>query len=295
VLILAAVMTRSLGRAKLVLDYHDLMPELYCAKYRLKQDSTQVRLLKWVEQVSATLADAVLTACDTFKENLVLRGVPRSRVYVIRNLPDSRLFQPDRDAIVRCDPIFTLLYLGTLSERYGVDLAIRALAILRLRIPRIKLRIIGKISGEGDYKSTLQELATKCGVEDLVEFLQPVPLDEVSAEIAACDVGVYTPVRDVHMDNAFSLKAGEFAAMRVPMVTTRTPVMESHLGPSGAAYIDAGDIQGFVAQVVRLHSDSGFYGDLVRASEEFTRLHNWDAERQLYLNVVNGLIQTRFR
>ena len=288
-LILAGIVPMLSG-AKLILDYHDLMPELYMAKYELEQPTRLVKVLLKMERYSALLADGVLTACTRFRDNLTARSVQGKPVHIIRNLPDPKLFGLRRNAFRRDTSRFTLLYIGTISDRYGCDLAIRALPQLRTLIPAIKLRIVGKISGEGSYKQTLQTLVAQMGVGDIVEFGPPVPLDRVAEEMGKCDIGVYTPIHDIHMDHAFSLKVGEFAAMGVPMVTTRTPVMEEYLGADGAAYVEPDDVDGFVKQVMRLHSDAEFRSSVIRAGDEFTENNNWDSERRSYLKVVNGLV-----
>ena len=288
-LVLTTLIPRALG-AKTILDYHDLMPELYMAKYRIGGENRTVRLLKAIERVSARLADVVLTACGTFRDNLITRSVPERKVNVIRNLPDPKLFQHRRGVFAPDTRNFTLLYIGTISERYGIDLAIRALSSLRVKIPQIRLRIVGKITGEGRDKETLQLLARRHAVDDIVEFCPPVALDAVAGVMGTCDVGVYTPIHDIHMDHAFSLKAGEFAAMGVPMVTTRTPVMEEYLGEKGAAYVESGDVDGFVGQVLRLHSDAGFRASVLRGAEQFTAQNNWNNEKRVYLEIVDRLV-----
>ena len=289
VLIYAAIVTRITG-AKIILDFHDLMPELYMAKYRLPRANAQVRVLQAMERHSASIADVVLTACTAFRDNLVLRQVPQTKVQIIRNLPDPKLFEQHKGRVKEEDTYFTLLYIGSLSERYDVALAIRAMDRLRSMIPKVKLRIVGKITGEGTYKDFLQALVRDQGLSKIVEFGAPVPLDSVAAEIVNCDVGIYTPIHDIHMDNAFSLKAGEFAAMGVPMVTTLTPVMEETLGPMGAAYIEAGDMDDFVKKVFRLYSDPEYRRGIIAAEEQFTRANHWDQEKLLYLSVVGNLL-----
>jgi len=281
--------------ARIILDFHDLMPELYKAKYNLDGDNREIRILKLIEKRSARLADKVLTACSAFKRNLISRSVREDKVQIIRNLPDTRLFRSRRGSFVKESSSFTLLYIGTISERYGVDIPIKALPELRIRIPQIRLRIVGKISGEGAYRYYLTDLAVRLGVSDIVSFGPPIPLDEVAEQMGLCDVGVYTPHRDIHMDHAFSLKVGEFAAMNVPMVTTRTPVMLEFLGEDGASYIESGDVRGFVGQVCRLYSDPDYRSAVLNASDEFTLRNDWDSEKTLYLEIVRDMGPARKR
>ena len=139
-------------------------------------------------------------------------------------------------------------------------MAIRALPQLRQAIPYVDLRIIGKITGEGEDRQRLEKLAFQLGVSDLVTFHEPVPLDGVAAEMAKSDIGIYTPVHDVHMDNAFSLKVGEFVAMGVPVLATRSPVTEAHVGQEGAAFIESGNVSEFVSSGQKVTYGSDIQG-----------------------------------
>ena len=288
VLVVTGLVPRMLG-AKLILDFHDPMPELYMSKYRVGEDIGAVRLLKCIEHLSARLADTVLTASVGFRRLFVARQLPAREIQVIRNLPDSKLFARRGPASNR-DERCVLLYVGTVSERYGIDVAIRALPQLQTAVPNVELRIFGKISGEGEHQEYLRALSRQLGVADRVHFNGPIPLEMVASEMAKCNIGVYTPHRDVHMDHALSLKVGEFTAVGVPVVTTRTPVMIEEFGEDGACYIEDGDVAGFEKQVTRIQFDPTFRLMMEQKCEVLSAANRWDTEKRRYLQIVSELI-----
>src|SRR5262249_13348859 len=51
-----------LQRTKVILDIHDIMPELYCSKFRKSADGLVVRALRISENLSARMADHVILA-----------------------------------------------------------------------------------------------------------------------------------------------------------------------------------------------------------------------------------------
>jgi glycosyltransferase involved in cell wall biosynthesis len=98
----AALVPRLLG-AKIVLDLHDPMPELYQTIYGLKEDSGMVRLLKRLEQWSIRFAHLVLTPNEAFRRMFCARGCPPSKIQIVMNTPDEGIFSPHRLAAKSAD------------------------------------------------------------------------------------------------------------------------------------------------------------------------------------------------
>lgn len=285
VLVFTAWLPKLMG-AKILLDFHDPMPELYMGKFRLTSDDWIIRLLRRLERLSASFANVLVTANPTFQSILVSRGLPSERLHVINNFADPKIFQARPRNAPKDPSSFVLLYVGTIAERYGLDVVIRALPGLRAAIPQVQFKILGKITGEGKDQDRLKELARSLGVLDIVQFHHPVSVDRVAEEMAKSDVGIHTPVKDVIMDYCFPLKVGEFVAMRVPIVATRTPILKEYLGDDGAAYIRPGDVSGFTEQVLKLHGNPEFRDTVLRGAEKFLSRYNWGTERGKYLDLV---------
>ena len=135
---------------------------------------------------------------------------------------DEEVFR--RVPAARPDPNrFTLISHGTVEERYGLDTAIDAVALLRNEIPELVL----KIYGEGSDLGRLHQLADRLGVADRVYFSDGfVPIDELRCAISSADVGVVAMKRDVFRDVTLAGKMFDFIAMGLPMVVSRTRSVE---------------------------------------------------------------------
>ena len=76
----------------------------------------------------------------------------------------------------RSGGVAALISHGTIEERYGLDTAIGAVALLRTEIPELEL----KIYGDGTDRGRLRRLAASLGVADRVHFSDGfVPFDEL--------------------------------------------------------------------------------------------------------------------
>ncbi|HKO32829.1 MAG TPA: glycosyltransferase, partial [Candidatus Limnocylindria bacterium] len=156
-LVFSALLLKLAG-VKVILDLHDLMPEFYASRFGRSLSSLPVRLIAWQEKLAASFADRVITVTDTWRRTLETRGIPADKLSVLMNLPDPAIYGP-AVAAPRADGPFTLVYHGTLTERYGLDVALHAVALAGQELP---LRLI--IHGHGDLADMLPGLAAELGI-----------------------------------------------------------------------------------------------------------------------------------
>jgi len=128
-------------------------------------------------------ADALVAVSRALAGVWLELGAPEERVHVVENGVDLKLFQPmDREAARRRlgvrGPL--LLTVGELSERKGVDVAVRALA----HLPGWHLALVG----EGPLRRRLEDLACALGLTGRLVFAGCRPQEELPLWYAACDV-----------------------------------------------------------------------------------------------------------
>ena len=290
-LVFAGLVPRLCGRV-VVLDVHDLMPEVYASKFKTGLGHPGIWPLRIQEWMSHRFASACVFATERFRSCAIARHTVReARSIAVMNAADTTLF--DRDAHPWRGPEpgrFDILYLGTVSHRHGVDQCVRVLPLLRDRIPGVRLLIHCKLSeGEGKPLQELESLARELAVEDLVEIGPPLPLQDVPAAMSRTSVGVFTPHMDVHIDMALSLKVPEFVAMDVPVVAVRTSIMQSLFAEDEVAMFDDGDLETFADLLVGLYEDPGAARGMVSRARRFTRDHAWKNEFAGYVRLLEQL------
>lgn len=106
-----------------------------------------------------------------------------------------------------------VLAFGRLVPEKGFDLAIRAFAAARERVPTARL----VVAGDGPARAELERLAAACGVAAGTAFVGPLPPAEIPALINAASL-VVVPSR---WDEPFGLVALEAALMARPVVAAR--------------------------------------------------------------------------
>jgi glycosyltransferase involved in cell wall biosynthesis len=292
-IILAGLLPRLLG-AKLVLDIRDPMPELYRAKFGGAAHSRLQRILRWVERGSCRLAHVVLTANHLFKDALVGRGLPESKITVITNAPERGLFSRDRVVETPRDG-FVLLYTGTVAPRYGLDVAIRAVASLAPELPDLRLRIIGPLTR---YTEFLADLARVVGIPDRVEFVPAIHYQRVPIEIASAHVGIYPAILTPHTDIATPCKVLEYVAMGIPVVASRLRILQELFGEDALAYFEPENDRDMANRIKELHDDPALAVQLVRNADASVRTagDSWEVQSRIYTDLLGSLLaDTRAR
>lgn len=224
-----------LTRARVVLDIHDLMPELYQSKFALPDEGRMVRALRIEERLSTSFADHVITASEAFEERLIASGVPAEKITVVLNSADPAVFPaPSTLKPPGENDRFTLFWHGTMVDRYGVDIALRACALARGRVPGLRFVIYGW----GERVDALKSLASELDLDAVVEFRGHLHHTELAPEIVQADVGIVPNVPDRHIDMAYPSKLFEFVQMGVPVIATRTRILERRFGEDSVIFCD---------------------------------------------------------
>ena len=284
-LVFAALVPRLLG-ARVVLDIHDPVPEFYRCKYGVAASSWMVRLLRLEERLSTRFAHHVVTVNEPVAQVLRQRGVPAGKLTVVMNAPDARLFAAPCSGAPPPNGDLPLLYAGTVAPRYGLDVALRGLALVRRRHPEVRLRVVG----EGDGLPALRALARELGLEGAVEFHPPVPLEQVPQLIAEARVGLSPQRDDPFMGLAFSTKVLEFLSMGLPVVCARTRCMEHYFGGDGlVCFFRPGDPEDFARGVEEALARRDQAEVRRLGVERFLERYGWEVQRARYLRLVAHL------
>jgi len=288
-LIFAAVLPKCLG-AKLVLDMHEITPEFYMSKYRMPEDSWTIRLLKYLERISFSFADHVITINEPIEELLINRGLARSKSTVIMNSADEARFgtgsSPSAVSTTRDRQRFVMMYHGTLTYIYGLDIAIEAFALAHKEMPGAELWIVGP----GPERRALTDLAERRALASRVRLVGPVTSTAIPEWLNHCDVGILPIRRDAFLDFAFPNKLPEFIIMGKPVIVSRLMAIRRYFTEEALAYFEPHSVSDLSRQMVRIFRDPQLRIRLAsKASEEHAKIR-WDLMKQRYLSLIGNLI-----
>jgi glycosyltransferase involved in cell wall biosynthesis len=282
-LVFSAWLPRLTG-ARIVLDIHDLLPELYAIKFGSGAGSLIFRILQSVERVSAAFADHVIAANHIWHQKLILRSMPAWKCSVLLNFPDRSIFRPRGQG--RRDGKFVFLYPGTLSWHQGLDIAIRAFAKIKDEFPQAEFQIYG----EGSRKQSLMALARDLGLQGRVLFHASVSLREIAGIIEKADLGVVAKRKDSFGNEAFSTKILEFMAVGVPVVVSDTAIDRYYFSERTVTFFRSGDPDDLARCMRELIRDPEARQRQIRNATEFVGQNDWDSKKDEYLKLVDSLV-----
>ena len=290
VLVASGIIPKIFG-AKVILDQHDPMPELMTTIYGFAEDSSAVRIIKILEKWSFKRANLVLTVNVACKRIFGNRSCSPEKIGVVMNSPDGQIF-PYRAAnsypVERpADKPFVIMYHGSLVERNGVDLAVKALAIARKNVPNAELKIYGK---KNSFSERVMEDAKSLGLSNCVKFLGQKKLEELVDEIQLCDVGVIPNQRNPFTEINTPTRIFEYLALGKPVIAPSTPGIMDYFTKDSLLPFESGDAEDLARQIVfSAHN----YPETVRIAERGQQIymaHTWQQERNTLVELVGGLL-----
>jgi glycosyltransferase involved in cell wall biosynthesis len=288
-LIFAPIVARWMG-AKLILDMHEITPEFYMSKYGMAANSWTIRLLIWLERISFQLADRVITINKPIEDLLVGRGLDRQRSSIIMNAVDEARFATDSIASSLSAPQdrekFVMMYHGTLTHLYGLDIAIEALAMVHTQMPGVELWILGS----GPEREALTSLTKARGLTSKVRMVGRVAPTEIPIWLSQCDVGVLPIRRDVFLDFAFPNKLPEFIIAGKAVIVSRLKAIRHYFPEDALAYFEPNDPGDLAEQMVRVYRDCELRGRLAAKAKQDYAPISWDVMKQRYLVLIENMV-----
>jgi len=217
ILWLIALPYKILGK-KFIYDQHDLCPELWLSRRGQGGAGVLYRVLQVMEAASYKYADIVISTNETYKDMAVTRGrKDPNEVFVVRNGPDLKKFQPIRTLKDPSKNGNVLVgYLGNMNPQDGVECLLDAAyeVVRRRRRSDVSFVLIG---GGSDYQN-LQERCREMGLEDRIAFTGRIPDKEMITRLSACDVCVQPDPLNALNDKSTMNKAMEYMALGKPVV-----------------------------------------------------------------------------
>lgn len=273
--------------AKLILDVHDIVPEYFSQKFNKSLDSLIARLLLLTEKASTRFADHVIVANDIWREKIIKRDFLKSeRCTTILNYPLLDFYKARRERKSGGD--FRLIYPGTISDQHGLDVAIKAIALAKNKIPDIRLDIFA-LGGSLFLTNSLKSLVKNLDLEKNVSFLKPVNPELLGKFISEADVGIVPKKSGLFSDEAFSTKILDFMAAGIPVLASRTRIDEYYFDDTQIKFFEVEDPDDMARAICELYEKPKLRESLSDNGRQFIAKNNWEVKKSLYDDILKTL------
>jgi glycosyltransferase involved in cell wall biosynthesis len=195
---------------------------------------------------------------------------------VVRNVAE-RAAPNGNGAMPGCEPGGrpTLVYVGALTTRRGLEQAIEALPAA----PGVTLRFLGP--GPAPYRRLLHELAEERGVAERVELPLPVAPHEVVAAITPATAGLAL-IQPTPRSYALSLpnKLFEYVAAGLPVLASDVPTIRSFVDGNGVGLIAPPADRAEIARAMLEIAEPARNAGLRAAVRETASRLSWEREAE---------------
>jgi glycosyltransferase involved in cell wall biosynthesis len=216
------------------------------------------------------------------RDDLVRRGIGADRIDVVLCGLDHRLYR--RLPGVEREPRPTLVHFGRVRRYKGIDVVIRAFAIVRGAIPDARLVIIG----DGPELGNLRALAAKLGLADAVEFTGRMGGEEMVARLNRCHVFLNASPKE-----GWGLTVVEANACGVPVVGSNRPGLKDSIRDGETGFlVPYGDADAFARRTIELLRDRALWARMSAASGAWAATLTWertaDEMERVFLAAAGG-------
>lgn len=253
IIVLIGAFYKLLGK-RFVFDQHDLAPEIYKVRFQGNGNRVVYKALLLFEKMSCKLADHIITTNESSKQIDIKRNnVPEEHITVVRNGPDAKMLQHiEPDTLLRKEGIFSIVYVGKISDQDGLDYLIRALCHLKVDLKRKDFHCY--VLGNGSALKDIQSMAVDTGLEDYITFTGWVVRDVVHRYISSADICVTPDPSNEYNDRCTMVKMMEYMAFGKPIVAFDLPEHRVSAGEA-ALYAHPNDELDFAMKIAELMDD----------------------------------------
>ena len=287
-LVFAGLMHKILGRP-IILDLHDLTPELFESKWGTGRAKHLIRLVKFMERIACRFSNQIITTSVGFQNRLVERGISKCKIALVLNSANPLVFRRERpqefNEILKN---VKLLYHGTVARRFGLHVLIEALDGLRTEIPNTHLSVYGKY--DPTYRAELEEMITRLGLGANVALLGYLSQEEVRKEIEMADIGIVPYLSDVFMGLALSTKTFEYVVMKLPVIAARLPSLTSIFGDESVTYFEPGDPIDLKNKIAEVCTNGNLRQTQTERAFAAYSDFSWPIMSKRYVNLIETLV-----
>ena len=249
----AGVLLATFRRLPFLLEIRDLWPESISAVEAM-QSRIMLRLIEKLERWMYRAAWHIVTVGEAYRNRLIASGIDQSRVSVIMNGVDRERFFPREKNRALAERFgvadrFVVTYCGTIGLAHGLDVVLRAGALLR---ERGRLQIVFLLVGDGARLDDLRDGAKQRGLDN-VRFTGNIDKNLIPDVLALSDVCLVHLRESETFTVVMPSKIFEAAAMARPIILGIRGFAEAFVRKAGCGLcIEPENEEELVEAVLRL-------------------------------------------
>jgi len=227
-----------------------------------------------VAQRAFSSADALIAVSQEVADYLDQFAEARGKICVIANGVDPSRFRfGTLGTRPRCPETFVVGFVGSFKPWHGLDVLLKAFALLRLRVPKARLLLVG----DGPERSNVVRQVASKALSSTVDLTGAVPASDIPGLLASMDVAV-APYPQASGFYFSPLKLYEYMAAGLPVVASDVGQIGKLIeqGVTGCL-VPPGDCTSLADAIAILKERPVMMRDMGHAARaQVRREHTWD-------------------
>jgi glycosyltransferase involved in cell wall biosynthesis len=274
-------------RKPFLLEVRDLWPEFGISMGVLKNPII-IALSRWLENFLYKRADHILVNSPAYREYMLAKGVPETKVTYIAYGTDIDMFNPSIDGSsvrreLKVEEKFVVLYAGALGQANDIDTLLRAAERLKK-----EERISFVLFGDGKERTRLESEAKSKNLTNIIfagtRPKKDMPLIVASADVCLAILQDIPAFRTTYPNKVFDYMAAGRASIIVIDGITRELIETSQ----GGVYVNPADDAMLAQKILDLSQNPALVKAMGTNAREYL-VENLD--RRDKLNETLGLLE----
>lgn len=261
-------------RCPVILNLQDILPDA-AVHIGLLKNPKLIRIFERLEKFAYRVATKITVIADGFIDNLIDKGVPKSKIELIPNWVDVNFIRPmpkETSAFRKANQLtdkFVVLYSGNIARTQGLSTVINAAVRLR-HLPDIAIVIVG----EEKALHHLKLYRDTCKASNVI-LLPLQPRSTLPDMLAAADIGLVVQKQNVISFNMPSKIQVLLASGRaiVASVPDKGPAARAVQQSGGGIVIPPEDPGILAATISELYENPNRVKDLGENSRKYAIKH----------------------
>lgn len=278
---LAGIILRRLGKIKTVIYYvSDYSPKRY-------QNNLFNQVYLWLDRYCAMHADYIWDVSKAMHPARIAAGLDPKKSAPVLHVPNALYPSQIRQAPPTKIIPFSLVFMGTLGEINGPDIAISAVPLLIKKYPKVRLHIFG---GGAKDLDRLRDLASRLNLGNYVVFHGFIAdRTEISRLIRNYMIALapYPAIPGSARMYGDATKIRAYLAAGLPTITTSVPPLGVEAAAKGAVLLAKDNTQDLARVITNLFIDKSLYLKLRHNAFKFAKENTWENEFSKAIEKMN--------
>lgn len=239
----------------------------------------ELGLLKTI--IACKIADVIVVNSRWMLNEVTTRyKVPPNKIIVIPNGINIEEFSLYNGSL-KLDGEPAIVFVGRVNKIKGIDILIKAVSLLKPRLPNLKLYIIGK----GKLRE-FQQLVYNEGLEKNIIFLGPKPRGVLIKYLKSADICVVPSIYE-----SFGIVVLEALAADKPVIASKTGGIPDIIkdGENGIL-VHPGDPEDLAEAILKLSKDTQLRAKLSQNARKTITKYDWHNIAKRYVQLYRKII-----